>query len=295
MGILPHRGAEATPCRQISQLQVHQLLVASPQVIYPTGLNGHDEPIITSLPEPLASSISLTTGKPVYLGIDILPLPVEDLDQTVLHLGDISTIIVASPHKSTPKLEGEGSITMEVRNLLSYMMLEMSGCESKNLTPRRPNQVVVPMPPPQKSGELLQSVDTSSQVSTKVAEASLEVIPTSISPIAVVSRAGSITPPVDTMELQANANKTLKDLLTTKVSIATCRQRAIWELGMKLHWNESQAAKSIKEAKAICSWVTLDAQTRCSQLTLDAKTNCSWVILDAKTTCSVAVKEAKTT
>ena len=38
-------------------------------------------------------------------------------------------------------------------------------------------------------------------------------------------------------------------------------------------------AESIKEAKAICSWATLDAQTTCSQLTLDAKTNCSWVIL----------------
>ena len=103
MGILPHRGAEATPCRQISQLEVHQLLIAGPQVIYPIGLNGHDEPIITSLPEPLVSSISLTTGKPVYLEINILPLLVEDPDQKVLPLGKVSTIIVASPHKCTPQ------------------------------------------------------------------------------------------------------------------------------------------------------------------------------------------------
>ena len=72
-------------------------------------------------------------------------------------------------------------MTMEVRNLLSHMMLEMSGCESENLTPRKPNQVVVPMPPPQKSEELLQPINTSSQVSAEVAEASLEGIPTSIS------------------------------------------------------------------------------------------------------------------
>ena len=52
-------------------------------------------------------------------------------------------------------------MTMEVRNLLSHVMLEMSGCESKNLTLRRPNQVVIPMPPPQKSEELLQPVGTS--------------------------------------------------------------------------------------------------------------------------------------
>ena len=54
-------------------------------------------------------------------------------------------------------------------------------------------------------------------------------------------------------------------------------------------------AESIKEAKAICSWVILDAQTTCSWLTLDAKTNCSWAILDTKTACSAVVKEVKTT
>ena len=100
LGILPQRGAEATPCRQISQLEVCQLLIASPQVIYPIGLNGHDKPIITSLPEMLASGISLTTGKPVYLEIDISPPPVEELDQKVPPLGEVSTIMIASPHKS---------------------------------------------------------------------------------------------------------------------------------------------------------------------------------------------------
>ena len=217
VGILPHGGVEVTPCRQISQLEVCQLLIAGHQVIYPIGLNGCDEPLITSLPELLASGISLTTGDPVYLEINIPPLPVEDPDQKVLPLGEVSTIIVASSLKCTPqKLEGEGSMTMEVRNLLSWVVLEISGCESKNLTLRRPNPVITPMPPPQKSEELLQLVDTSSQVSIEVAEASLEGIPTSISLIAVVSRARSITPPVDAMKLWANANKALEDLLTTK-------------------------------------------------------------------------------
>ena len=45
VGILPHRGADVTPCGLISQLEIHKLLVASPQVIYPIGLNGHDEPL----------------------------------------------------------------------------------------------------------------------------------------------------------------------------------------------------------------------------------------------------------
>ena len=80
LGILPQRGVEATPCGEISQLEVYQLLIASPQVTYPIGLNRCEEPVITSLPEPLANSISLTGGKSVYLEIDILPSPAEEQD-----------------------------------------------------------------------------------------------------------------------------------------------------------------------------------------------------------------------
>ena len=80
MGILPWRGAEVNPCGQISQLEVCQPLITGTQVAYPIGLNGCDDPIITSLPEPLAYGVSLTTGEPVYLEIDILPSPAEELD-----------------------------------------------------------------------------------------------------------------------------------------------------------------------------------------------------------------------
>ena len=160
----------------------------------------------------------------------------------------------------------------------------MSSCGSKHSSPRRPIPVAVPTTPLRKPEGLSWPVDTSSQASTEVAEASLEDIPTSISPIVAVSRTGSVTLPVDTVGLQANVNKALEDLLTTKASIDACRQRAIWELGIALCQNESQAVESIKQAKAVCS-----------QATLEAKTNGSWVILEAKTTCSTAVKEAKTT
>ena len=61
-----------TACGRISQLEVHQLLISSLQVACPVGLNGHEEPIITSLPNSLANSISLTRGKSIYLEIDIL-------------------------------------------------------------------------------------------------------------------------------------------------------------------------------------------------------------------------------
>ena len=117
LGILPQGKVEETLCRQISQLQVCQLLAASPQVIYPIGLNGHDEPIITTLPEPLDSGISLITSKHIYLGIDIPSPPVEEPDQKIPPLSEVSTILITSPHKSP--LKSEGSMTMEVSNLLS--------------------------------------------------------------------------------------------------------------------------------------------------------------------------------
>ena len=294
LGIPPWRGAEANPCGQISQLEVCQLLVTSTQVTCPIGLNGCNNPIITSLLEPLAYGANLTAVKPVYLEIDIPPFLVEEPDQKVLPVGKVSTIIVASLHKSTPlKSEGEGSMTMEVRNLLSWTLLEMSGCGSKNSTPRRSTPMVIPVSLHQKSKELLQPVDTSSQASTEIAETSLEGIPTSISPIVVASWSGSVTTPADAMDLQENANKALEVLLTTKASTDAHRWRAVWELGMELHWNESQVTESIKETKAICCWVTLDAKTTCSGAVKEAKVTWDHIIQEAKVACSTAIRDVE--
>ena len=51
-------------------------------------------------------------------------------------------------------------MTMEVRSLLSQAMLDMSSCMSWNLTPKRPNPVVVLTPPPHKLRDLSGPVDT---------------------------------------------------------------------------------------------------------------------------------------
>ena len=155
-------------------------------------------------------------------------------------------------------------------------MLDTSGHGSGNSTLRSSNPVVILTPPPHKPKELLQPVDTLSQVSAqddaKMAEASLKEVPTTISPIAATTRSRSITPPTDMAELWENANKALEQLLVTKASIDACRWRAIWELGMELHQNESKTTKSIKEARAICSHVTLDAKALCFAMVKEAKT-----------------------
>ena len=198
---------------------------------------------------------------------------------------------------------------MEVRSLLSWVILDTSGHGSGDLTPKRPNPVVTLTPPPNKLKELPRLVDTSSQVSTlddaEMVEAFLEGVPTTISPIAVTTRSRSITSPADVAELWKKANKTLEELLATKSSIDACRWRAIWELGMEPHWNESKTAESIKEARAICFHVTMDAEALCSSTVKGPKVTCIWTIKEdkathtgtiqeAKTTCSVAIRNAKT-
>ena len=100
----PRGKVEETPCGQISQLNVCQLLATSAQVIYPIGLNEHDEPVITTLPGLLDSSISLITSKHIYLEIDIPSPPVEEPDHKILPLSEVSTILITSPNKSPPKI-----------------------------------------------------------------------------------------------------------------------------------------------------------------------------------------------
>ena len=79
------------------------------------------------------------------------------------------------------------------------------------------------------------------------------------------------------------ANKALEELLATKSSIDAQRQKAVWELGVDLCWNDSKTAESIKEAKAICTCAVWEA-----------KTIYSVAIRDAETICSAAIREAAT-
>ena len=178
LGILPEGGTNSTACRRISQLEVHQLLISSLQVAYPVGMNGHKDPIIISLPESLANGISLTWGGSIYLEVHIPQLMAEEPDQKASPLGGHSFILIASPLKTTlPKPEREVSMTMEVRSLLSWVILDTSCHVSGNSTPKRPNPVVILTPPPQKLRDLSRLVETLSQVSTQddgeMAEASL--------------------------------------------------------------------------------------------------------------------------
>ena len=70
LGILPQGKAES-PCGQISQLEVCQLLSARPRVIYLVGLNGGNQSVTINLPGLLHSSSSVTNDEHPYIKIDI--------------------------------------------------------------------------------------------------------------------------------------------------------------------------------------------------------------------------------
>ena len=160
-------------------------------------MNRHDEPIITTLPEPLSSGTSIISIEHLYLEIDIPPK--EESDTKATSIGEASIIQATNLHKSLPKLEG--SITTDIKDLLDQVIMEASSCESEQSSLEKTITVVVTTSPPQKSEVTVPPVDTSSQASIKEAEGSLEDIPSNISLIAAVYSSRSISPPVDPSEL----------------------------------------------------------------------------------------------
>ena len=153
-------------CRGVSYLEVHQVLSSSSQVIYPEGLNGCEVPMIASLPESLAKGTNLLGGEPIYLKVDILQSIVEGPELKVPPLGGhFSSILMPSLIGAPlPKAE-EVSMTMEVRELLSWVALDTSRHASGNSTPKRLVPMILITLLPSKPGDFPRPVDTSSQVS----------------------------------------------------------------------------------------------------------------------------------
>ena len=122
LSILVEGGTSSTTYGRVSQLEVCQLLSSGSQVIYPVGLNGFEVPVIASPPSSLAKGTNLLGGEPVYLKVDILQSIVEGPKLKLLpSCGHSSSIMIESPIRAPPpKAEGEGSMTMEVRELLSW-------------------------------------------------------------------------------------------------------------------------------------------------------------------------------
>ena len=220
-------GTSSATYRWISQLEVCQLLSLGSQVIYLVGLNRCEVPVIASLPNSLANGTSPLGGKPIYLQVDILQSTTEGPElKALLPGGHSSSILIASPIRAPPpKAEGEVSMTMEVRELLSWVAFDMSEHASGISTPKWLEPMALVTPLPTKPEDFPWPVDTSSQVSTpddaEMEDASLEEISTASSPTAETSGPSGDAPSLDAANLQEEANKTLGDLLAIKSSMDT--------------------------------------------------------------------------
>ena len=201
LSILVEGGTSSATCRRVSQLEVHQVLSLGSQVIYPVGLNGCEVPVIASPPESLAKGANLLGGKPIYLKVDIPPSIMVGPNLKVLPPdGHSSSILIASTIRAPPpKVEGEVSMTTEVRELLSQVGLDTSGHPSGKSTPKRLEPMVLVTPLPTKLEDFPWAVDTSSQVRTldyaEMEDTSLEEIPSASSPTAETPRPSGGAPP----------------------------------------------------------------------------------------------------
>ena len=79
-------------CRSIHQLEVCQILHSEAQVVYPKGLNGSLDPVITSLPESLSHGITMLNDEPTLLQVDLLQFTMEGCESKTPFLSGSSTL-----------------------------------------------------------------------------------------------------------------------------------------------------------------------------------------------------------
>ena len=271
LGILPQGKVEERPYGQISQLEVCQLLSTGPQVIYPVGLNGNDEPVTTTLPEQLHNGASVTTYEHLYMRIVIPPPPLEEPGCTTLLVDEANTVAAANPPKTPPK--PRVSLAAEVNDLLTQVMADESSHKLEHSPIGKAVIVEAVTFPPYKSEASALLVKTSSQARMEEAEASLKCLHANVSPIATTCSSSSVSPSVDPAELQTDANMASDHMFHVKRSTDLKRQCVIWELGLLLCQSEVDEAASVEKAKAIHSQEVLDAKVGCARSVLKAKCN----------------------
>ena len=62
---------------------------------------------------------------------------------------------------------------------------------------------------------------------------------------------------------------------------------------MELHRNDSETTESIKEARAIYTFTTQDAEALCSTTVKEAKATCTCTIQESEALCSAAIRDAE--
>ena len=268
LGILP-QGKVESPCGQISQLEVCQLLSAGLWVIYPLGLNGDDQSVTIDLPGPLHSGSSVTTDEHPYIKIDIPSPTPEEQDGANLPLGRVHTTLAVA----MPKTPWKPRVTLmvEVGDLLIWGLTEDYDHGPEQCAMAKDLATETDTSPPPKMEVPALPLDTSSQVSVPEMEASMESNPICDSPTAVAYSSSSDSPTMDLPELQANVHLAINHMLSIKRSLDLERQWAIQDFKMLLHQWEAEAAAANERTKIVHSRKDLKARVKCAKAVMRAK------------------------
>ena len=165
-----------------------------------------------SLPESLAKGANMLRGEPIYPPVDILQSTVKGQESKAPSLGGHSIpILTTSPIRAPPpNADGQVSMTREVRELLSQVVLDTSGHTSVSSTPKRLEPMVLVTPLPPKLEDFPELVDTSSQVGApdeaEMDNPTTEEVHTTYSPTIKTPGPNSDVHPPDIAHLWEKAN-----------------------------------------------------------------------------------------
>ena len=292
LSVLPQEKAES-PFGQISQLEVHQLLSARPQIIYLVGLNGGNQSVTIDLPGLLHGGSSVTTDEHPYMKINIPSPTPKEQDGVNLPLGGgHATQTIAMP--KTP-WKPRVSLMAEVGELLTWGMTEDYDHEPEHSTMEKELATKVDISPPPKMEVPALPLDTSSQASVPETEASIESNPIHNSPTAVANSSHSDSPVMDLLELQANADLAINNMLSVRRSLELKRQWAIWDYEALLHQWEAETAAANERAKIACSRKGLQPRVKCTKVVMRAKYDYWVAVQEARATWCHKLKEVETT
>ena len=177
------------------------------------------------LPESIAKGMTMLGGKPIYLLVDIPQSAVKGQESKAPPPGShsIPILTINLIRAPLPKVEGQVSMTMEVRELLSWVVSDISWQVSGGSTPKRLKPMVLITPLPPKLEDFLKLVDTSSQVGAldegNLDDPTPEEVPATYSPTIKFPGTSSNAPHIDIAHLCKEANKVLGDWLAVKSSI----------------------------------------------------------------------------
>ena len=211
------------------------------------GLNGGDQPVTITLPEPLHSSSSIITDEHLHMRIDIPLLSPEEPECTTLPLGRVHTI----PSATTPNTPWKPRISLmaEVDDLLKWGMADNSSHKSEHSTSEKAAAAEAVMPLSHKVEVPAPPINTSSQASLEEGGASLESNPVNVSPTTAAYGSCSGSSMVDLTELRMDANLAANHMLSVKRSMDLKRQQITWELGLQLCQNETKEASPMRKPK----------------------------------------------